>query len=70
MNKAESQVPGTTIFCVTCGVPLEAAKVKFGYAGGTFPVELLKCPKCELVFVPEELALGKMQKVEKALEDK
>ena len=29
-----------------------------------------KCPKCGIVFVPEELALGKMLHVEKSLENK
>ena len=29
-----------------------------------------KCPKCGFVYVPEELALGKVLAVERALEDK
>lgn len=37
---------------------------------GSFPVDLPVCPSCGQVFVPEELALGKMAAVEKALEDK
>jgi hypothetical protein len=40
------------------------------YLGNAYPVDLLRCPQCGLVFVPEELALGKMVEVEKALEDK
>ena len=39
------------------------------FAGG-FPVELPVCPQCGFVYVPEELALGKVLSVEKALEDK
>jgi hypothetical protein len=35
-----------------------------------FPVDLLRCPKCRQVFIPEELARGKMSEVEKLLEDK
>ena len=35
-----------------------------------FPVELPVCPQCGFVYVPEELALGKVLSVEKALEDK
>jgi hypothetical protein len=31
---------------------------------------LPRCPRCGLVFIPEELALGKMAEVEKLLEDK
>ncbi len=56
--------------CANCGVPLELGKVDIGYLGSSFPVDLLKCPKCGLVLIPEELALGKMAEVEKALEDK
>jgi hypothetical protein len=56
--------------CAKCGIPLEMAKVEVGYRGSKYPVNLPKCPKCGLVFVPEELALGKMAEVEKLLEDK
>jgi hypothetical protein len=56
--------------CVDCGQPLEPGKVDISYLGNSFPVDLLKCPNCELVLIPEELALGKMAEVEKALEDK
>ena len=45
-------------------------KVLISYLGSGFPVDLLKCPSCGQVFIPEELALGKMAEVEKALEDK
>ena len=50
--------------------PLVSGKVDISYLGNSFPVELLKCPNCGLVLIPEELALGKMAEVEKALEDK
>lgn len=56
--------------CADCGVLLKPGKVDISYLGNSFPVELLQCPNCGLVFVPEELALGKMVEVEKALEDK
>jgi hypothetical protein len=56
--------------CAVCGQPLVPGSVDVSYLGNSFPVELLKCPGCGLVFVPEELALGKMVEVEKALEDK
>jgi len=51
-------------------VPLEPGRVDIAYLGSSFPVELLRCPQCGLVLIPEELALGKMAEVEKALEDK
>ena len=53
-----------------CGVPLEKGKAKFTYLDNGFPVELPVCPVCGFVYVPEELALGKVLSVEKALEDK
>ena len=56
--------------CAKCGMPLEIGKVEVGYMGSKYPVDLPRCPSCGLVFVPEELALGKMAEVEKLLEDK
>lgn len=58
------------IECVKCKVPLVLGKVEVLYLNNKFPVELLKCPQCGKVFIPEELALGKMLEVEKAMEDK
>ena len=56
--------------CMKCSLPLEMAKVGISYLGNGFPVDLLRCPGCGLVFIPEDLALGKMAEVEKLLEDK
>ena len=56
--------------CGSCNVPLVLEKVDVAYLGNAFPADLWKCPRCGLVFVPEELALGKMVDVEKQLEDK
>lgn len=56
--------------CANCGRPLILGKVDISYLGNSFPVDLLKCSHCDLVLIPEELALGKMLEVEKALEDK
>ncbi len=53
-----------------CSLPLEMSKVPISYLGNEFPVDLLRCPGCGLVFIPEDLALGKMAEVEKLLEDK
>lgn len=58
------------LMCVKCKVPLEKGKAKFLYLDNGFPVELPVCPVCGFVYVPEELALGKVLAVEKALEDK
>ena len=56
--------------CAACGVPLVSGQVMISYLGSAYPVDLLKCPSCGQVFIPEALALGKMAEVEKALEDK
>jgi hypothetical protein len=56
--------------CADCNIPLQMGKVDVSYLGNSFPVDLLQCPNCGLVLIPEELALGKMAEAEKALEDK
>ena len=58
------------MICQKCNVSLESGRVTVQYMENAFPVELPRCPKCGLVFVPETLAIGKMLDVEKALEDK
>lgn len=60
----------SSIECVQCGIKVTLGKVTLSYLGTGFPVELFKCSQCGMVFIPEELAIGKMEKVEKALEDK
>ena len=58
------------ILCDKCGVYLVPGKVTLAYLGTTFPVDLPKCPQCGLVYIPEELARGKMRQAEEGLEDK
>ncbi|MGI6193055.1 MAG: DVU_1557 family redox protein [Christensenellales bacterium] len=56
--------------CNKCKVPLVKGSATFSYLDNAFPVELPVCPKCGFIYVPEDLALGKVLSVEKALEDK
>jgi hypothetical protein len=70
MNTPAAQPPEAAWVCSQCGEPLVPGKVTVAYLGSAYPVDLLKCPKCGLVLVTEELALGKMVEVEKTLEDK
>jgi hypothetical protein len=58
------------LICAACATPLQLHPVTLGYMGSTFPVELPACPKCGFVYIPEELASGRMLHVEKSLEDK
>lgn len=70
MNPPAEEAPKSPWVCANCGEPLMAGKVMVAYLGSAYPVDLLKCPKCGLVLVTEELALGRMVEVEKSLEDK
>lgn len=56
--------------CAACACELTPQAVKMQYMEGIFEVELLGCPRCGLVLVPEPLATGKMHQVEMLLEDK
>ena len=71
-GQASTPVPqaAADLVCAACDVPLQMGKVEATYLGQRFPVELPRCPSCGVVYVSEELALGKMLKVEQALEDK
>ncbi len=60
----------TPWICNKCKEKLVQKKVKVAYLDASFEVELMKCPKCDFVYIGEELALGKMLEVEKGLEDK
>ena len=62
--------PEGKLQCMKCKCKLIKGNAKFMYLDNGFPVELPVCPKCGFVYVPEELALGKVLFVEKALEDK
>lgn len=65
------QTNTTTVWmCDKCQKALVSQKVKVRYLEGNFEVELLKCPECNMVFIGEDLALGKILEVEKSLEDK
>jgi uncharacterized Zn finger protein len=66
----EANLKQPNIFCKKCGMHLTLSKVTFEYLGNVFPAELHKCSQCGLVYIPESLATGKMQQVEKMLEDK
>ena len=62
--------PPEELECARCRLVLLPATVTVKYLGNEFPVELLRCPGCGRVHVPEALAMGKMLQVEELLEDK
>ena len=58
------------MICGKCNVELEPAKIYFSYLDHSFDTDVLRCPKCGLPFIPEELASERMAQVEMSLEDK
>lgn len=71
MSQSAPPPPASTPWlCANCNLELQPAKVSIAYLGSAFPVDLLRCPKCGIVYIPENLALGRMADVEKTLEDK
>ncbi|HTP06385.1 MAG TPA: hypothetical protein VMM54_14655 [Nitrospirota bacterium] len=70
MSEEKNSPPEQALICTKCNVQMKQGKAKASYLGSEFPIELLKCPVCGIVYVPESLATGKMLQVEQALEDK
>jgi hypothetical protein len=58
------------IICFKDHVRLEPVKTYLTYLGHTFSAEILRCPKCGEVYIPEELVKGRITDVEMQLEDK
>jgi ribosomal protein S27AE len=56
--------------CGRCDMELVMKKTVLAYLGHTVAHEVPTCPKCGRVFIPEELAEGRMAEVEQQLEDK
>ncbi len=58
------------LICCKCQKELKPQKTNFSYLGHAFFADILKCPECGQVFIPEETAKGRMAEVEMQLEDK
>ncbi len=56
--------------CGKCDRELVLKKTVFSYLGNTVAHEVPACPKCGKVFIPQELAEGRMAEVEELLECK
>jgi hypothetical protein len=70
MTETKNPFGQTGWICAGCSVALEPGKVTVSYLDNAYPVEMLRCPRCGLTWVPEEIALGRMAEIEKILEDK
>jgi len=69
--KQSKRAPSETKWiCAKCSRALEPEKVQVQYLGSVFTTDLLRCPGCGEVLVTEEIALGKMAKLEQVIEDK
>ena len=58
------------ILCFKDKVELQPIKTYLSYLGHSFYAEILKCPICGEVYIPEDLAKGRIADVEQQLEDK
>jgi uncharacterized protein with PIN domain len=56
--------------CAKCNQELVKKKTVFAYLRQTVAHEVLACPVCGKVYIPKELAEGKMAEVEEQIEDK
>lgn len=65
-----SFIEATSWQCAGCSQALQPTKVDVSYMNSVFTVELMACPQCGVILVPENLAVGKMLEVEQLLEDK
>jgi uncharacterized protein with PIN domain len=58
------------LICESCDAEMKEMDAEFSYLGRAFRHKVMRCPVCGLVYIPEELARGRMRQVEMALEDK
>ena len=70
LDPKANPAPPPDLLCARCKQPMVLSKVTVSYLGNKFPYDLLRCPGCGKVHVPETLATGKMLEVEQLLEDK
>jgi hypothetical protein len=56
--------------CGKCNETLVMKKTVFSYLGHTVAHDVKVCPKCGKIFIPQDLAEGKMAELEEKLEDK
>jgi len=58
------------LYCFRCNETMVSDKVFMNYLTNTFPTQLLKCPKCGLIFIDEDMVMSKAHEVEKTIEEK
>jgi len=58
------------LYCFRCNETLVSDKVFISYLTNTFPTQLLKCPKCGMVYIDEDMVMTKAREVEMTIEEK
>ena len=58
------------MLCFQCKTELQPMKTYLSYLGHSFYADILKCPECGEVFIPEDLVKTRIVDVETQLEDK
>jgi uncharacterized Zn finger protein len=58
------------LLCEACQIEMVSLEVEFSYLQRSFRHKVLRCPSCGQVYIPEDLAKGRMKEVETLLEDK
>jgi len=66
---APTETNGAPI-CFKCGQAMVPHKTFFSYLGHKFSTDILSCPVCGQVYIPESLVRGRMARVEQEMEDK
>ncbi|MDR1572400.1 MAG: hypothetical protein LBS32_07740 [Clostridiales Family XIII bacterium] len=61
---------GRSRICDRCKVELRLMDAQFSYLKRSFRHKVPRCPECGQVYIPEDLARGRMREVETTLEDK
>ncbi len=59
-----------TLICDKRNVEMVPMEVEFSYLNRSFRHKVPRCPVCGQVFIPEDLAKGRMSEVETLLEEK
>lgn len=69
-NRKQEEQPIGNLICNKCNCTLENIEIHVTYLERHFTHKVPRCPKCGQVYIPEEIAEGKMAQVEKSLEEK
>jgi hypothetical protein len=58
------------IICSKCQKELQPTKTYLSYLGHSFFADILRCPECGQVYIPEDLVKSRIADVERQMEDK